>query len=112
MNFIIKLLITAVAVILSAYILPGVHVESFLVAIIVATVLALLNTFFKPILVLLTIPLTVITLGLFLLVINALVILFTDYLVGGFDVDGFWWALLFSLILSLIVSIFESLSSK
>lgn len=110
MNFIIKLLITAVAVVLSAYILPGVHVESFMVAIIVAVVLGLLNAFLRPILVFLTIPLTVLTLGLFLLVINALIILITDYFIAGFEVNGFWWALLFSLILSLIVSIFESLS--
>lgn len=110
MNLIIKLLITAVAVILSAYILPGVHVASFMVAIIVAAVLGLLNAFLKPILVFLTIPLTIVTLGLFLLVINALIILITDYFIGGFEVNGFWWALLFSLILALITSVLESLS--
>lgn len=108
MNFIIKLLITAIAVIISAYFLPGVSVDSFLIAIIVAAVLAFLNVIIKPILIFFTIPLTILTLGLFLLVINALIILLTEALVPGFHVDGFWWALLFSLILSLLVSVFEA----
>lgn len=110
MNFLIKLIITAVAVILTAYFLPGANVESFMVAIVVAAVLALLNALLKPVLVFLTIPLTILTLGLFLLVINALIILLTDAIIPGFSVDGFWWALLFSLILSLVVSVFEALS--
>lgn len=108
MNFIIKLIITALAVVISAYFIPGVHVASFLIAVIVAAVLAFLNAIVKPVLVLFTIPLTILTLGLFLLVINALIILLTDFLVPGFEVEGFWWALLFSLILSLLVSVFEA----
>ena len=110
MDFLIRLLIAAVSVLITAYVLPGVEVSSFLIALIVAGVLALLNAVIKPILVLLTIPITVITFGLFLLVINALLILLTDWLVPGFDVDGFWWALLFSLILSLIMAIFNAIA--
>jgi len=73
-------------------------------------VLSFLNVFLKPILVLLTLPFTIFTLGLFLLVINAGIILLTSSLVEGFHVDGFWWALLFSLILSLISSALNSLA--
>lgn len=108
MNFLIKLILTALAVIISSYFLPGVSVESFMIAVLVAAVLALLNAILKPVLIFLTIPLTILTLGLFLLVINAIIILLTDYLIPGFEVEGFWWALLFSLILSLIVSVFEA----
>lgn len=112
MAFIVKLLLGALAVLLSAYLLPGVHVESFLTALIVAALLAILNTIIKPILIILTIPITILTLGLFLLVINALMILLTDFLIAGFDVAGFWWALIFSLILSLVTYIFDSLVSR
>ncbi len=79
---------------------------------VVALVLALLNTIVKPILVMLTIPFTIITFGLFLLVINALIILFADYFIDGFEVANFWWALLFSIIVSFIMSMFESSQSK
>ena len=77
---------------------------------IIAIVIALLNTFLKPILILLTIPVTVLTLGLFLLVINAFIILFASELVNGFKVDGFWWALLFSIILSVVTSLLNSIA--
>ena len=76
---------------------------------VVALVLSLVNIFIKPLLILLTIPVTLVTLGLFLLAINALMILLTDYFVNGFEVNGFWWALLFSLILSLFNSLFDDL---
>ncbi|MCD4788527.1 MAG: phage holin family protein [Bacteroidales bacterium] len=102
MKFVLKILLTAVIVIITAYLLPGVHVRDFLSAIIVAFILALLNGFLKPVLVFLTIPITILTLGLFLLVINAVIILIASSLVSGFYVEGFWWALLFSLIMSLI----------
>lgn len=105
MNFIIRLLVSTIAVVLSAYILPGVTVDSFITAIIVAVILSLLNVLVKPILVILTIPFTVFTLGLFLLVINAIIILMTDWIIDGFVVDGFWYALLFSIVLSIINSL-------
>ncbi|WP_162426526.1 phage holin family protein [Pontibacter pudoricolor] len=107
MGLIIKLLITGVAVVLASYILPGVHIDSFLTALILAVVLALLNAIVRPILVILTIPVTILTLGLFLLVINALIILLADYLIAGFTVDGFLWALIFSLVLSVINAILD-----
>jgi len=112
MKFIIKLLFAAIAVILTSYLLPGVEVNTFLTAIILAAVLALLNATLKPLLVVLTIPITVLSLGLFLLVINALIILFADWLIPGFEVANFWWALAFSLILSIIVSVFDSLTKE
>jgi putative membrane protein len=108
---IIKLLVNALLVFALAWALPGVHVVSFWTALIVAIILGLLNIFVKPILIIITIPVTVITLGLFLLVINALVIQLADWMVDDFTVDTFWWALLFSLILSVMNSAFEKSSS-
>lgn len=108
MNLIIRVLLTAIAVVLLAKLLPGVAVEGFASAIVVAIVIGLLNVFVKPILVILTLPITVVTLGLFLLVINAGIILLADNFIDGFTVTGFWVALLFSLLLSLLQSILFS----
>ena len=110
MKFLAQLIISALAVIITSLILPGVQINSPLTGVIVAAVLAVLNAIIKPILVILTIPITVITLGLFLLVINAALILLASYLVDGFNVQGFWTALFFSIILSLVTSIFNNLS--
>ena len=110
MNVLIKLLLTAVAVLVAAYLLPGVEVDGFFTAFVLAIVLALLNLLVRPLLILLTIPLTFLTLGLFLLVINALMILLADYFVSGVQIDGFWWALIFSLLLSLINAFFTDLA--
>jgi putative membrane protein len=85
--------------------MTGVHVANFTTALIVAVVLGLLNIFIKPILVILTLPFTIVTLGLFLLVINAIIILLCDNIVGGFSVASFWTAVFFSLILSILQSI-------
>lgn len=95
----IRFLLNGLAVLLAAYLLPGVHVAHYGYALLVALVLAAVNSFVRPILVFFTLPLTVISLGGFLLVINALMILLVDWFVPGFEVDGFWWALLFSLTL-------------
>jgi putative membrane protein len=105
MKFFFKIIISAISVVITAYLLPGVHVKDLLTALIVAIVLALLNGIVRPILIILTIPVTILTLGFFLLVINALMILLAGNIVPGFQVDGFWWALLFSIILSLITSL-------
>ncbi len=102
-----KLLLTGVAAMLSAYILPGVTIDGFMTAIILAVVLAVLNAVVKPVLVILTIPVTVLTLGLFLLVINAIIILLADSLIAGFDTSGFFAALLFSLVLSVITAVLD-----
>ena len=109
MNFIIKLIITgAVAFGLTSF-LPGIHINSFWTAIVLALVLAILNAIIKPILVILTLPITILTFGLFLFVINAIIILMAGSFIHGFTVDGFWWALLFSLLLSVISSILNPL---
>ena len=105
MKLLLRLLVTAALVLLLANLLSGVHVASFATAVIVAVVLGLLNVFIKPILVLFTLPVTIVTLGLFLLVINALMIIFCTYIVGGFAVDSFLTALIFSVILSVLQSI-------
>lgn len=104
MNFIIRLLVTAAVAYGLTYILDGVQIADFKSAVIFALVLALLNMLLKPLLVILTIPITVFTLGLFLLVINAIIILVAARFLDGFSVDGFWWALIFSVILSLVSS--------
>jgi len=108
MNYIIKILLTAVAVLVLAYILPGVEVDNYSTAIWVAFIVGILFSILKPILVILTLPVTVITLGLFLFVINAALILIADNWIDGFTVSGFWWALLFSMLLS----VFESFLFK
>lgn len=105
MNLLIRILVTAVLVMLIAYLLPGVHVTGFMQAIYVAIILGLLNLFVKPILVILTLPVTILTLGLFLLVINALIVMLCSNIVGGFHVDSFWIALFFSIILSVFQTI-------
>jgi len=109
MRFIVRIIITALAVVIASYILPGVNVDGGLTAILVAVVLSLLNAFIKPLLIILTIPITVVTLGLFLLVINALMILAVAEIVHGFHVGGFWYALLFSIVLTIVVSLLNAL---
>lgn len=109
MNLLIKILITSGLVLLIANFMPGVHVEGFTTALIVAIVLGLLNIFIKPILVILTLPVTILTLGLFLLVINALMILLCTKIVDGFSVDTFLTALIFSIILSVLQSIMNGI---
>jgi putative membrane protein len=112
MNLIIRFLLSGVAVMLAAYLLPGVHVNEYWDALLVAVLVSIANMVVRPILIVLTIPITILTLGLFLLVINALMILGVDYFVDGFSVDGFWWALGFSLILSIFNSLFGDLTSE
>jgi putative membrane protein len=112
MNFLIRILVSALVAFGLSYILSGVHMDTFVTALIVAVVLAVLNALVKPILILLTLPITIITLGLFLFVINALIILLCDKLIDGFSVDGFWWALLFSILLSIVSSILYSAGKK
>jgi putative membrane protein len=122
MKFIVKLLVSTFAVMITAYFLSGVTIGNnqfylgdseelnhFTTALMVAIVLAFLNTIVKPILTLLSLPITFFTLGLFLLAINAFIVLFANKLVDGFSVNGFWTALWFSLILSIVSSILDSL---
>src|SRR5690606_24379358 len=109
MKSILKLLLNAFAVVVLAKLLSGVMVDSYLTAVIVAVVLAILNALIKPILVFLTFPITLVTLGLFLLVINGAIIWFAHKLIDGFSVSSFWWAVLFSLLLTILQSILHSL---
>jgi putative membrane protein len=101
MNIIIKLLVSAIIAFVLSKILSGVHIDSIFTALIFAVVLAALDAIVKPILVVLTLPVTVVTLGLFLFAINAIVILLAAKLIEGIKIDGFWWAMLFSIILSI-----------
>lgn len=109
MGLIIKLLINGAAVFLGAKFLKGVQVKNFMSAILVAAIIGLVNVTIKPILIFLTIPATILTLGLFLFVIDALMILLVDKLLTGFEVKNFWWAMLFSIVLSIINAIFYSI---
>jgi putative membrane protein len=103
MRFLTNLLITAIAVyVISKLLQPHVVINSFTTAIIFALVLAFLNAIIKPLIIILTLPITIITLGLFLLVVNVLIILLADHFVSGINIDGFWWALIFGFLLSLV----------
>lgn len=112
MKTILRILLTAIAVMVIANFLPGVTVASASSAIILAVVLGLLRVTIRPLLILLTLPITILTLGLFLFVINALIIMLASSLVGGFAVSGFWIAMLFSLLLSVFQSILYSFLKK
>lgn len=102
MRLFLNLVIGGLAVFIASYVLPGVRVDSFLTAVIVAIILGVVNAFIKPLLVLLTLPVTILTLGLFIFVINAVLVLLVARVVPGFTVDGFWTALLFSFVLSAV----------
>ena len=107
MGFIQRFLISALAIIITSYLLPGIRLEMSVFTIVMITaVFGFLNAVVKPLLVILTIPITIVTLGIFLLVINAGIVMMADSLIDGFYVDGFFWALIFSFIVSLIVSFF------
>ena len=112
MQLLFRIILTSILVLLIAHFMKGVHVAGFVTALLVAIVLGLLNVFIKPIFVLLTLPFTIFTLGLFLLVINAVIILLCTNIVGGFSVDSFWTALLFSVILSLSQSVLFAIVGK
>jgi putative membrane protein len=113
MRWIVNFLITAVLVfVLSKLLAPHVLIRSFTTAIIFTFVLALLNAFVKPIIIILTLPLTIITLGLFLLVINVIIILLADKFVSGIRIDGFLWAFIFGLLLSIVSAIIHKLERK
>ena len=107
MNFLVKLILSSIAVTLSAYLIPGVTVDSFMTAAVVAVAISILNLFFKPIFIVLTLPVTVFTFGLFLLAINAFMIMIASSFISGFYVSGFWSALFFSFVLTFLQSLFN-----
>ena len=109
LDSIIRLFVPAIAVLLGAYFLPGASVDSFFHAIIVAILIGLLNTFVKPILQILTIPITLVTMGLFLIILDALMILAAASLIDGFYINGIFWAIVFGFFVSLISSTINSI---
>ncbi len=109
MKLIIRLLLSAFAVLILAKFLPGVSLDTYTTGIIVAVVLVLLNNILRPILVILTLPITILTLGLFLLIINACMVLLADKFIDGFAVSSIWTAILFSVLLSILQSLLYSL---
>lgn len=107
-NFLLNLLLSGLAVFFSSYILPGVHLTGFGAALLVAFVLGIVNAIVRPILFALTLPINILTLGIFTFIINALMILLADSFIDSFKVDSFLWALLFSLVLSVISTIIHA----
>jgi putative membrane protein len=103
-------ILNAVALLIVAYLLPGIVVSGFGSALIAAIVLGLLNILVKPLLILLTLPVTIVTLGLFLFVINALVFWFAGSILSGFKVEGFWWAVIGAILYSLISSLLAQIT--
>jgi putative membrane protein len=102
MGFLINWAVSGLAIVITAYLLPGVHLSGLVAALVTALVLGFINAFIKPVLSLLTLPLTILTLGVFSLILNALLIMLTGKIVTGFQVAGFWWAVAFSLVLAVV----------
>lgn len=102
MKTIIHFVVSALAILITAYVLPGVHVSGFVAALVLAVVLGAINLILRPILVILTLPITILTLGLFVLVINGLLVMLASYIVPGFIIDNFLWAFLFGIVLAII----------
>lgn len=110
MKTFIHFIVSTIAILITAYILPGVHVSGLLAAFVLAVVLGAINLILRPILIFLTLPITIFTLGLFILVINGLLVMLASYIVPGFTVDSFWYAFLFGIVLAIvnwILQIFE-----
>lgn len=112
MRFLLRLFFTWLGVLIASYLLDGIQIRDIITALVAAAVLALLDSFVKPILILLTIPFTLVTLGLFLLVINAIIVMLGAEIVDGFEVKSFGSALAFSLIVSIIVTLLEAMDKK
>lgn len=111
-SILLNIIISSVAIFVTAHILPGVKIDSFGTAVVVAVVLGLINAFIRPLLLIITLPINILTLGLFTLVIIALLVMLTSYLVPGFHVNGFWWAMAFGIVLAIINSFLFSLGGE
>ncbi|MRR14404.1 phage holin family protein [archaeon] len=109
MRILVKWLLMTVAIMITAYLLPGVSVQSLWAALVTALVLGLVNAVLRPILIVLTLPLTVLTLGLFILILNGFLVLLTSAMVSGFHVLNFWWAFLFSLVFSVVSFVLQQI---
>ncbi|MFA5931886.1 MAG: phage holin family protein [Candidatus Paceibacterota bacterium] len=102
MKTLIHFIVSTLAILITAYFLPGVHVTGLLAALVLAVVLGAINVILRPILIFLTLPLTIITLGLSVLFINGFLVMLASYIVPGFKVDSFWWAFLFGIVLAIV----------
>lgn len=109
MNIILRIILSTVAVFVTAHILPGVHIDTFTTALVVAVVLAVINAFIRPLVLILTLPINILTLGLFTFVIMGMLVLLVTYIVPGFTVDGFWWALAFAIVVAIINGLLNTL---
>jgi putative membrane protein len=112
MKTITRWIISALAIGVTAYLLPGVHVSGIVSALVLAIVLGAINTFIRPVLVILTLPLSIFTLGLFTLVLNALLIMLATFIVPGFSVNNFWWAFLFGIVLAIVHAVLHKFDRK
>ena len=112
MTLLLVWILNAVALLAVAYLLPGITVASFGSAMWAALILGLVNMLVKPVLILLTLPITIVTLGLFLFVVNALLFWFVGSMLNGFKVNGFWWAVIGAIVYSLISGFLTNLISK
>ena len=112
MTLLLVWILNAVALLVVAYVLPGIGVASFGSALLAALVLGLINSLVKPVLILLTLPITIVTLGLFLLVLNALMFWMAGSILKGFQVNGFWWAVGGAILYSLISGFLSNLINQ
>ncbi|MBI4008708.1 phage holin family protein [Candidatus Roizmanbacteria bacterium] len=110
MSLLLNLLINGFAVFVAGYLLPGVRIDSFFTAIVVSIALAIVNTFVKPIVLFLTLPFNILTLGLFTFIINGLMVILVSTFIPGFKVQSFLWAMAFSLVLWAVNFILHSLT--
>ncbi|MCB1112157.1 MAG: phage holin family protein [Chlamydiia bacterium] len=110
MAILISILLNSLTIFVAAYILPGIHLESFTTAIVVAVVLGIVNAFIRPVLFFLTLPLNIFTLGLFTLVIIGFLVMLVSWIVPGFEVVNIWWAMLFALVVALVNSFIHTMS--
>ena len=102
MRFLARLLLNGIAILIAAWLLPGLHVSGTLAALVAGAILGFVNAIVRPVLFFLTLPLTLLTLGLFIFVVNALCLGLTAALVPGFTIDGFWWAVIGALLISVV----------
>lgn len=105
MKTIIHWIVSSLAILISAYVLPGVHVEGFLVALVLAVILGIINAFLRPLLIILTLPITILSLGLFVFVINGLLVMLAASIVPGFVVDSLLSGILFAIVLAIVSAV-------
>jgi putative membrane protein len=112
MKIILHWFVAALAILITAYILPGVHVSGIVSALVLAVVLGAVNAVLRPVLIFLTLPITILSLGLFVLVINALLVILASYIVPGFAVDSFWWAFIFAIVLAIVSYVLQKFEKE